>query len=388
MPTVPPETTGRGAQARAARGLRRCAGKEPLAGQPRADESESGQADQRIPLVSAGSWTSGSAPEETLRRGLRPLERARYESSAPPSKMPARCSGSRRRRAGSRSRLCETGGQRSSGLTTLERVETDDRERYVQDTADLAAGRSGCKRATGRAASLIGTTEPADQSARPWRWPSRRRRSFRPTWNETTATCRRRRPQLRSRVGAGGSQRISAYAYDPAYGWLRGRLEYSASQRQWKLRYIPIDGTTDQFGGSVVLADGTPTQGLRAGDFVTAQGHVIGASQPGRGFSPRYEVASIQASRPGLAPTLTASSSLRFDLACERRWPCALRVGGTFHTFCGGSSVPRSRPIGVTPRAIRLFVPTRTRHLGGLRSKALCGSAVALPLAFFRANVL
>ncbi len=85
-----------------------------------------------------------------------------------------------------------------------------------------------------------------------------------------------------------------AYGYDPSYGWLRGRLEYSASQQQWKLRYIPIDGATDQFGGSVVLAAGAATQGLRAGDFVTAQGRVVGASQPGRGFSPRYEVASIE----------------------------------------------------------------------------------------------
>ncbi len=99
----------------------------------------------------------------------------------------------------------------------------------------------------------------------------------------------------RNRRGAGTASSAAgqAYGYDPAYGWLRGRLEYSASQRQWKLRYIPIDGTTDQFGGSVVLADGTQTQGLKPGDFVTAQGRVVAASQSGRAFSPRYEVVSV-----------------------------------------------------------------------------------------------
>ncbi|HTU27374.1 MAG TPA: hypothetical protein VMF30_18335 [Pirellulales bacterium] len=84
------------------------------------------------------------------------------------------------------------------------------------------------------------------------------------------------------------------YGYDPSYAWVRGRLEYSASQRQWKLRYIPIDGATDQFGGSVVLVDGAATQNLQAGQFVTVQGRVVGTSQAGRGFSPRYEVASVE----------------------------------------------------------------------------------------------
>ncbi|MDZ7617026.1 MAG: hypothetical protein U1E05_08480, partial [Patescibacteria group bacterium] len=42
------------------------------------------------------------------------------------------------------------------------------------------------------------------------------------------------------------------YGFDPSYAWLRGRLEYSQVDRRWKLRYIPVDGNTDQYGGSVV----------------------------------------------------------------------------------------------------------------------------------------
>ena len=141
-------------------------------------------------------------------------------------------------------------------------------------------------------ASLIDTTEPTGQTA------TLARAGSTPTvvqtsWNEP-ASATPASPGRHLRAGNPAARASQAYAYDPSYGWLRGRLEYSASQRQWKLRYIPIDGATDQFGGSVVLADGAATQGLRVGDFVTAQGRVVGASQPGRGFSPSYEVASIE----------------------------------------------------------------------------------------------
>ena len=109
------------------------------------------------------------------------------------------------------------------------------------------------------------------------------------------------------------------YGYDPAYGWLRGRLEYSASQRQWKLRYIPIDGTTDQFGGSVVLADGTQTQGLKPGDFVTAQGRVVAASQSGRDFSPRYRSGVGRTGRELIPPPPVSGPSIRPPRASRPR---------------------------------------------------------------------
>ena len=156
-----------------------------------------------------------------------------------------------------------------------------------------------------------------------------------------------------------GRRANQTYGYDPAYGWLRGRLEYSASQQQWKLRYIPIDGATDQFGGSVVLADGAATQGLRAGDFVTAQGRVVGPSQPGRGFSPRYEVASIE---PAAGSTDGASDRSAMRPPIDRA-TCAIRP---------------ARPLG-TARQSRRLRPN---------GQPLTPGAAALPLALFRANVL
>ena len=83
-----------------------------------------------------------------------------------------------------------------------------------------------------------------------------------------------------------------AYGHDPSYATLQGRLEYSQSSRRWKLRYITLDAATDDFGGSVVLADTSQLQGYQPGDFVTVQGS-IGQKADNRGFSPLYSVLRI-----------------------------------------------------------------------------------------------
>jgi hypothetical protein len=84
-----------------------------------------------------------------------------------------------------------------------------------------------------------------------------------------------------------------SYGYDPEYRWLRGKLEYSQIDRRWKLRYIPVDGSTDRFGGSVVLADPSVLTGFERGDFVELRGH-LGDPEPEKGFAPTYEVAQIR----------------------------------------------------------------------------------------------
>ena len=56
------------------------------------------------------------------------------------------------------------------------------------------------------------------------------------------------------------------------YSRLRGQLEYLEGDRCWKLRYIPIDRKTDDFGGSVVIKDSKSISGFERGDFVEIQG--------------------------------------------------------------------------------------------------------------------
>jgi hypothetical protein len=89
-------------------------------------------------------------------------------------------------------------------------------------------------------------------------------------------------------------QASSRYGYDPQYGWLRGKLEFSESDRHWKLRYIPVDGATDNFGGSVILADTPLLSGYERGDFVEVAGKLISASPDRRSYAPKYQVSRLQ----------------------------------------------------------------------------------------------
>jgi hypothetical protein len=97
---------------------------------------------------------------------------------------------------------------------------------------------------------------------------------------------------VRPAAANSGSNR-QRYGYDPQYRSLKGRLEFSESENRWKLRYIPIDGQTDQYGGSVVLGDSAELEGFRPGDFVSVEG-AIGKKDPrSRGFAPDYQLQRI-----------------------------------------------------------------------------------------------
>lgn len=86
------------------------------------------------------------------------------------------------------------------------------------------------------------------------------------------------------------------YGYDPQYRWLRGRLEYSEADRCWKLRYIPIDGVTDKYGGSVVLSNTSSLSGFERGDFVEVHGTLTSSSGKPQGFSGTFDVQQIKRS--------------------------------------------------------------------------------------------
>lgn len=84
------------------------------------------------------------------------------------------------------------------------------------------------------------------------------------------------------------------YGYDPGYASLQGKLEYLASSGQWKLRYIPIDGHTDRYGGSVVLDASPLLEQYAPGDFVSVTGTLAGGPQNSRDFAPVYTIGQMQ----------------------------------------------------------------------------------------------
>lgn len=85
-------------------------------------------------------------------------------------------------------------------------------------------------------------------------------------------------------------QRPAPYGYADDYSWLKGKLEYLSSKQQWKLRYIPIDGQTDEYGGSVVIDNQAAVASYKAGDFVAVEGTLDPSTTGPGSFAPSYRV--------------------------------------------------------------------------------------------------
>jgi hypothetical protein len=100
--------------------------------------------------------------------------------------------------------------------------------------------------------------------------------------------------QAHGTEGEPASAGSTNYAYHADYQWLKGKLEYSPASRRWKLRYIPLDGNTDGFGGSVILGNPPQLTGFNPGDWVLVRGQVTADPADAGGFSPPYELASVE----------------------------------------------------------------------------------------------
>ena len=95
-------------------------------------------------------------------------------------------------------------------------------------------------------------------------------------------------------MGVDSSSSRARYGYDPQYRWLRGRLEYSGIDHRWKLRYIPVEGTTDDYGGSVVLSDVSRLSGYERGEFVEVRGALGNPAEDDLGYAPEFQIHQIE----------------------------------------------------------------------------------------------
>jgi hypothetical protein len=96
-----------------------------------------------------------------------------------------------------------------------------------------------------------------------------------------------------SAVPPTSDQPAAGFGYDPQYRWLKGKLEYSQATQTWRLRYIPPDGATDNYGGSVILSDAARLGGLKPGDLVYAEGTPGTAGATTGSFAPIYALQRI-----------------------------------------------------------------------------------------------
>ena len=127
-----------------------------------------------------------------------------------------------------------------------------------------------------------------------------------PPVNRGAGTLRDDRVQQASATGADGGvavripTQVDAETAPGRYGWaddysrLRGQLEYLERDRCWKLRYIPIDRESDDFGGSVIIKDPASLSDFERGDFVEIRGRIAKRPEVGTNFAPIYEVANIR----------------------------------------------------------------------------------------------
>jgi hypothetical protein len=81
------------------------------------------------------------------------------------------------------------------------------------------------------------------------------------------------------------------YGHAEDYSWVMGQLQYSRIRNTWRLRYAQLD-ESDQYGGSVTLADDLRNAGFHDGQLVRIDGRLIDATS--RSIAPTYEVDSIR----------------------------------------------------------------------------------------------
>ena len=91
-----------------------------------------------------------------------------------------------------------------------------------------------------------------------------------------------------------GAEARGRFGWADDYSRVRGRLEYLESDHVWKLRYIPVDRKTDDYGGSVVIEDPASLSGYERGDFVEVRGRIVAEPEEGTDFAPTYQVTSIR----------------------------------------------------------------------------------------------
>lgn len=98
--------------------------------------------------------------------------------------------------------------------------------------------------------------------------------------------------RIPTRVDAEDS--LGRFGWSDDYTRLRGELEYLERDQRWKLRYIPVDRETDEFGGSVLIEDAASLSGYERGDFVEIRGRIVEKPEDEKTFAPIYDVTSIR----------------------------------------------------------------------------------------------
>ncbi len=118
---------------------------------------------------------------------------------------------------------------------------------------------------------------------------------FRPQGSSLNRSASRPTGNQASSGGFGPTRESDGrFGHDANFQWVRGQLEYSEATNQWKLRYIPIQQSPDQFGGSVLIANPQVLGGVRPGEHVQLRGRLHSRGTSSQVFAPIYTVSIVQ----------------------------------------------------------------------------------------------
>jgi len=114
--------------------------------------------------------------------------------------------------------------------------------------------------------------------------------------DQAQAVTRPVEPQVTSPVQESAAQ----FGFDPQYQWLRGQLQQSPATGQWHLRYIPQGGSSDQFGGNLLVSNPQVLGSLSPGEHVSVQGRLEMVQLDAQSALPAYTIAVLQRQQSGL----------------------------------------------------------------------------------------
>ena len=121
------------------------------------------------------------------------------------------------------------------------------------------------------------------------------RDGFRPQGSSLNRSAARPTSSNNSSSSFGPTQEAAnRFGFDPDYQWVRGQLEHSEATNQWKLRYIPIQQSPDQFGGSVLIANPQVLGGVHPGEHVLLRGRIHTRGPGSQAYAPIYTVSVVQ----------------------------------------------------------------------------------------------
>ncbi len=139
------------------------------------------------------------------------------------------------------------------------------------------------------------TVQPAQYTATPT--PAAASDGFRPQGSSQQATAAATVEPIPAQAPGTPQEDPARFGFDGSYATLRGQLQYYPQTGYWGVRYIPLQGTPDHYGGVAVISNPEILGGLQPGEFLLIQGFMEPHDNGDGTFVPSDTVQGIQRQR-------------------------------------------------------------------------------------------